>query len=165
MNTNQSEQADHHPPFDRDDRLERVVGAELQCPRREEVVERRHQRKQHQQRAQHREQSQVEIAAVAGVHLRTLTSDSSRRRAVNSGMSKANPTNPSKDSGTTMLGGTTDVSPAPAVPSKTIEGFPPVLWVRVTDRQSDPPPGMTSASWLALVLTVSGLVVLAPEDP
>src|SRR5882672_2592300 len=35
----------------------------------------------------------------------------------------------------------------------------------VTETHSEPPGGMTSASWLALVLTVNGLVVLTPEEP
>src|SRR5437879_5425780 len=46
-----------------------------------------------------------------------------------------------------------------------MDGLPPVLWVRTTCRHSDPPAGMTRGSWLALVLTVKGLVVLAPDDP
>jgi hypothetical protein len=37
--------------------------------------------------------------------------------------------------------------------------------VSVTDRQSEPFAGITSGSWLALVLTVTGLVVLAPVAP
>jgi hypothetical protein len=51
------------------------------------------------------------------------------------------------------------------VPSKSIDGFPPVLWVNVTCRHKDPPWVMTRGSWLALVLTVKGLAVLAPDDP
>src|SRR6266850_3344301 len=117
MDPRQSEQADDHARLNGDDRLQRVVRAELQGPCREEVVERRHQRKQHQQSAQDRQQCQVEVVAIASVHARTLTSDSKRRRAVNNGMSSAKPTNPTRFSGTMMLGGTIRVSPTPAVPS------------------------------------------------
>src|SRR3989442_13268774 len=75
------------------------------------------------------------------------------------------PARPSNDSGTTMLGGTILVSASPAVPSYVIDGLPPVLCVSVTWMHSDPPGGITSGSWLALVLTVNGLGELVPLDP
>src|SRR6266581_3540326 len=44
-------------------------------------------------------------------------------------------------------------------------GLPPVLCVSVTVRHKDPPAGITSGSWLALVVTVNGLVGFAPAEP
>jgi hypothetical protein len=49
-------------------------------------------------------------------------------------------------------------------------GLPPVMCARVTDKHSDPPGGITSGSWLPLVvpplvLTVKGLVVWVPLGP
>jgi hypothetical protein len=64
-----------------------------------------------------------------------------------------------------VLGGTMFVSATPAAPSYAISGLPPLLCVSVTERQSEPPAGITSGSWLALVLTVNGLPVFAPPDP
>jgi hypothetical protein len=64
-----------------------------------------------------------------------------------------------------MLGGTTRVSATPAVPSYRIEGLSPLLCLRVTDRQSEPPAGIDMDPWPALVLTVKGLVVFAPDEP
>src|SRR5260370_4287713 len=46
-----------------------------------------------------------------------------------------------------------------------MDGCPPVLWVRTTCRHNDPPAGMTIGSWLALVVTVNGLVRFAPDEP
>src|SRR5712692_10856577 len=42
---------------------------------------------------------------------------------------------------------------------------PPVPCDRVTWKQREPPAGITSAAWLALVWTVNGLVVLVPLFP
>src|SRR6202171_471981 len=41
----------------------------------------------------------------------------------------------------------------------------PFPWLASTRRQSEPPGGMTRGSWLALVLTVNGLVVCTPAGP
>src|SRR6266851_435307 len=46
-----------------------------------------------------------------------------------------------------------------------MDGLPPVLGVRTTCRHNDPPAGMTTGSWPALVLTVNGLVRFAPDEP
>ncbi len=62
-----------------------------------------------------------------------------------------------------MLGGTTFV--AAAAVSYSIDGLPPVLWVSVTARHSEPPGGMTSASCGALVLTFKGFAVLPVALP
>jgi hypothetical protein len=84
---------------------------------------------------------------------------------VKTGIARARPAKPRSDSGTTMLGGTTRVSATPATPSYSIEGAPPVLCVRVTFKHIDPPAGIDNEAWLALVLTVKGLVVCAPVVP
>jgi hypothetical protein len=46
-----------------------------------------------------------------------------------------------------------------------MDGAPPVLCVIVTLKQRDPPAGIETEAWLALVLTVKGLVVFAPVVP
>jgi hypothetical protein len=68
MYSHQPEQTDHHPRLDRNDLLERTVRAELHRPGREQVVEGRHQRQQHEEPARHRKQSQVEVT-LAKPHL------------------------------------------------------------------------------------------------
>src|SRR5207245_10412874 len=161
----QAAQADDHARLRRHDRLQRVVGAQGQSPRREQLVEGRDEREQHQQRAAHREQRHVELVSLLTLHLDNLRRASKRRRWVTRGIAKARPSQPTNDSGTTVLGGTSRVSAVPTMPSYIIDGLPPVVWVSTTCRHSDPPGGMTIGSWLALVVTVNGLVRLAPDEP
>src|SRR6202171_1357347 len=142
MDAGEPNQAHDHPRLDGDDRLQWIVRAELHRPGGEEVVECRHQRKQHQQRAQKRKQCQVEGVAVSWFHPRSLRNASTRLRlvpTVNTGIKRASAAKPSSDSGTQRLGGTNRLSATPAAPSSSMSTLLPLPWLTSTLKQSEPP--------------------------